>query len=70
MQRGAYQTISNVDRERLVDAFIEGRDYQELARNLNIARQTARNIIVNFMRNDRVERQNRGGQDITSSTMK
>ena len=61
MPRGNYQAICNIDRERLVIAFVEGRDYQAAARNLNIARQTARNIAVHFNTTGRVERRPRGG---------
>ena len=61
MPRGTYHAVSDIDRQRLVDAFVERRDYQAVARALGIARQTARNIIVNFSMDGRVERLPRGG---------
>lgn len=61
MSRGPYQAVEDVDRNRLVTAYTENRDYQNVARDLGIARQTARNIIVNFNLNGRVNRQLRGG---------
>ena len=61
MSRGAYQTVEDVDRNRLVTAYTENRDYQKVAQDLGIARQTARNIIVNFNLHGRVNRQLRGG---------
>lgn len=61
MSRGTYNAVSDIDRQRLVDAFVEGLDYQAVARTLNISRQTARNIIVNFNMERRVERLPRGG---------
>ena len=39
MPRGNYRSVANVDRERLVSAFVEGRDYQVVAKDLGIARQ-------------------------------
>ena len=54
MPRGNYRSVANVDRERLVSAFVEGRDYQVVAKDLGIARQNARNIIVNFCKDGRV----------------
>ena len=62
MPRGNYRSVANVDRERLVNAFVEGRDYQVVAKDLGIARQTARNIIVNFCKDGRVERRPTGGR--------
>ena len=60
--RGRYARISNVDRERLIDAF-EGNDldYLELADNLNINRSTARSIVATYLRSGRRERLDRGG---------
>ena len=62
MPRGPYQAVEDVDRNRLVTAYTENLDYQNVARDLGIARQTARNIIVNFNINGRVNRQLRGAQ--------
>ena len=44
-----YHALSDVDRQRLVDAFVEGRDYKAVARALGKARQTVRNIIEGKM---------------------
>lgn len=42
------QRISQVDRDRLINAYIEGRDYIELAENLNINIRSAYRIIRQF----------------------
>ena len=61
MPRGKYKKIDNIDRERIVSAFNEGRDWREVAEALNIERQTARNIIVNFRRSGTIHRKAQGG---------
>ena len=42
--RGRYNMVTDVDRRRLVNAFQSNQDWLTLASNLNIKRQTARNI--------------------------
>ena len=44
-QRGPYNATADVDRERLLSAFRDGLDFQQLAQQLGIARQTAHIII-------------------------
>ena len=61
MPRGRYQRIENVDRQRIVNAFLEGRDWRQVAETLQIKRQSARNVIVNFRRNGSIDRQKQGG---------
>ncbi len=58
MNRGR---IYDVDRERLVNAFRQGRDWLNVADTLGINRQSARNIIVKFRRNGEVVQRPRGG---------
>ena len=48
--RGRYNMVTDVDRRRLVNAFQSNQDWLTLASNLNIKRQTARNIILKFRR--------------------
>lgn len=62
MLRGRYRKIENVDRRRIVDAFIEGRDWREVAQTLGIKRQSARNVVVNFQRNGLVVKKQQGGR--------
>ena len=45
-RRGPYNTISLQDRERLIAAHENGRDYLEVAETLGIARATAYSIIA------------------------
>ena len=61
MRRGNYHALSDVDRQRLVDAFVGGRDYQAVARALGITRQTARKIIVDVKMCGRIKWRPRGG---------
>ena len=61
MSRGKYATISDLDRQRVISAFLEDRDWQEAAETLDIKRQTARNIIVKFRRTGQIKKQPRGG---------
>ena len=62
MHRGRYNRISNVDCARLVAGFQQGRDYIQLANELAIARQTARDIVRRFEINGQVEPAPRGGR--------
>ena len=48
--------VSNEDRQRIVDAFEDGYDWQEFARQLNVKMETARSIIRVWVREGRVER--------------
>jgi transposase len=56
-----YNKISTVDRMRIIGAHQRGEDYILLAQQLNVNRQTARNIIVRKETEDRVELLQRGG---------
>ena len=53
--------VSNVDWQRLVDAFEDGDDYHELAALLAIPYQTARSIICVWLAEGRVQRLPEGG---------
>ena len=53
--------ISNIDRQRLVDAFEDGDDYHELAALLSIPYQTARSIIRVWLAEGRVQSLPEGG---------
>ena len=59
--RGRYARVSQVDRERLIEAF-EGneQDYFELAVNLNINKSTTRSIVATYLRTGRRETLARG----------
>ena len=61
MSRRRYQNVSPADRERLINAFEEGRDYIDLAEMLSIPRRTASHIILTFRRTGRRETLPRGG---------
>ena len=61
MARGEYESINEVDRQRLVNAFQEGRDWINVAEMLGIKRQSARNIIVKFRITGMIAKQQRGG---------
>ena len=61
MPRGRYQSVSAVDRERLVSAYERDRDWGSLAEELSIKRQTARSIIMAFRRSNRREALPKGG---------
>ena len=45
-QRGSYNAIADVNRERLLSACRDARHFQQLAQQFGIARQTAHNIIM------------------------
>ena len=55
-----YSRISRDDKERLITAYENGNDYQELARAMNIRRTTAYSIIRRYIVSGEVERP-RGG---------
>ena len=61
MLRGNYAKIGNIDKQRLINAFENGRDYITAAENLGINKQTARNIIMKYRDTGRVENLYRGG---------
>jgi hypothetical protein len=48
MPRGAYNSVNAVDRERLLKEYNDGHDWQFLALQLGIKRQTAHYIIVTW----------------------
>ena len=62
MSRGPYKRISLTDRQRIVRAFQEGRDFMSLADDLEIKRQTARSIIISYRRNGVIEPQPKVGR--------
>ena len=53
--------INQVDRDRIIDAYIEGRDYIELADTLNINQRTAYRIVLAFKRSGRRNALRSGG---------
>ena len=63
VQRGRYNKVSNADRNRLIDDF-EGEqlDYLVVADTLGVKRQTARSIVLNYIRENRREALPRGGR--------
>lgn len=61
MPRGAYQNISNVDRNRIINAYEEGRDYLHVATVLGICRQTANGIVKLFQRTGQRDKRPKGG---------
>ena len=61
MPRGPYKTISYVDRQRLIKAFENDKDWITLAENLGIKRQSARSIILKYRRTGEAGRRKRGG---------
>ena len=60
-QRGAHKLISDVDRQRIITAFENNKDWIKLAEDLGIKRQSARNVVIVFMREQRREALPRGG---------
>ena len=56
-----YAKISSVDKERLFDAYRNGEDYVQLARQLNIKRTTAYAIVRRGVENDGRIAKERGG---------
>ncbi len=61
MSRGSYNTISDVDRKRLIKAYEENKDWISFAEHLNIKRQTAESILKTFRTSGRRTKKNRGG---------
>jgi transposase len=61
MQRNPYIKISALDRERLVNSYKDGGDWQNVARILGIKRQTARNVIAVYQRQTRIHTLPKGG---------
>ena len=60
-RRRPYQRISLVDRQRIVDAYEQNRDWLSVAEALQIKRQSARNIIVKFRNTGRERTDPKGG---------
>lgn len=58
--RGRYARISRETKERLVEAWENGRDYLEVARILNVNTSTARSIILQYQRGESLD-DKRGG---------
>ena len=56
-----YRSVSQVDRNRLIDAYDRNEDWHVLLNQLGINESTARSITVQCRRNGRYERLNRGG---------
>lgn len=59
--RRGHGRLSNEDRERLINAYEEGEDYQLLAGQLHINYFTARSVIQVWLRDGRIERLPEGG---------
>ena len=59
--RGHYRRTSNVDRNRLIDAFETGADYLQTTDTLGINRYTAITIIGTFLREGRRDQLPKGG---------
>ena len=62
MPRGPYRRISQVDRDRLINAFVADQDWLQLADQLGVRRQTARSIVLRYQRTGERQRGNRGGR--------
>ena len=60
-QRGPYAKIPTRDRERLIELYTSGGDWQKLGQLLGISRQTVRNIIIAYINHNRVGNLPRGG---------
>ena len=45
-RRGKYSVIADVDRNRIIEAFENDQDWLALAEQLNIKRQSTRNLIL------------------------
>ncbi len=61
MPRGPYSKIGKVDRERLIKAHNNGRDWLALAEELDIKQSTARSIIATYQLTGRSQAFPRGG---------
>ena len=62
MPRGAYQTVSLVDRRRLIQSFEDGHDWHLLADQLGVKHSTARSIILKHRTTGEVAAAPRGGR--------
>jgi transposase len=60
-RRGRYNVATNADRSRIIDAFENDGDYLQVAETLGIKRQTARSIVMTFIRQNRRDALRRGG---------
>ena len=60
-QRGSYNKISTKDRQRLIQAFQNGEDWQDFGRLLGIARRTVTYIVGRFIASGRIDPLPRGG---------
>ena len=61
MARGKYNSISDIDRDRVIRAYEENKDWVKFAENLNIRRQTAQSILKTFLDTGRRSKKDRGG---------
>uniref|UniRef100_A0A1I8JDD6 Peptidase S74 domain-containing protein n=1 Tax=Macrostomum lignano TaxID=282301 RepID=A0A1I8JDD6_9PLAT len=59
--RGPYQKISQLDRERIVRAYRSGDDWGELGRMMGMKKPTVRNIVTTYERTGRVGTLPKGG---------
>jgi transposase len=59
--RGPYNKVDLKDRERIVKAYTDGRDWLTLAKAIGISPQTARSIIATFQRTGRIKQLPKGG---------
>uniref|UniRef100_A0A1I8JLQ8 NDT80 domain-containing protein n=1 Tax=Macrostomum lignano TaxID=282301 RepID=A0A1I8JLQ8_9PLAT len=59
--RGPYQKISQLDRERIVRAYRSGDDWEELGRMMGMKKPTVRNIVTTYERTGRVGTLPKGG---------
>ena len=66
--RGSYNKIQQVDRDRLINCFNNDRDWISLAEELAIKRQTARSIIINYKNNGHRKPLQKGGNRPKSLT--
>lgn len=60
MSRRKYATISDLDQQRIINAFLENRDWLYAAETLGIKRQTAKNK-VKFRRIGHLKKEPRDG---------
>ena len=63
MARRKYNSISDIDRDRVIRAYEENKDWVKFAENLNtcIRRQTAQSILKTFLDTGRRSKKDRGG---------
>jgi transposase len=60
--------VNDIEREKIVTAFRQNQDWQALAEQLGVKRQTARNIVINWRRHGRIQALPRGGNRQPSLT--